>query len=416
MRNRRNELKKLRLAHVTLSMGYGGIEQCILHLAGGLDHRVFDTCVGCLDYEGELFESLRRLDVFTFSETRRPGLDWRLIYRLVLFFRKERFHIVHTHNQAAHFYAGLAARLARVPILITTEHSRHHIAAAKRRIWEKKFLYSFTDQWVTVSESLAASCIHSDGLKDTRLSVILNGIPIAGAACKEEFFLTHSKAKEALGVPGDAKIIIMVARLVPVKNHALLLRSFAHGIKQELEKRTGPEMENGSDQESKKVLSQKTARGTFNKAHILLAGTGEEQNRLQALSDRLGIRDRVHFLGNRQDIPELLKISDMFVLCSFSEGLPLSLLEAAAARVPVLITTTANRAGFIQHRENGMVVHPEIPAFSKALADFLSPLNQQNAVMAEKSLEMVKSNFSLATMTTTYEQLYLSLARQKGLI
>lgn len=371
---------KLKLVHITLSMGTGGLENCIYHLVRTLDPGRFDLEVGCLDYGGELLGPIHRLGIPTFIERREPGLDWQLILRLARYFRRKRIHIVHTHNQAAHFYAGIAARLARVPILITTEHSRHHIEGIQRRQFEKKILYRITDQWVTVSPELYRESVGKEFFSPDRLSMIPNGIPIDGYNVEDR---KKVQIKSQLGLAEDTKVVTMVARLDPIKNHGLMLRSFS-------------------------IICKKN-----NKIHLLLAGDGKDLDSLKQMACDLDISEKVHFLGIRQDVPELLGISDLFVLCSQSEGLPLSLLEAAAARVPAVITPLANKAGFIGNQKTGSIVKAEPGDMATLLIDILERPDQYRG-MTEAAYEKVCKHFSVHSMTAAYEHLYYSLARKKG--
>ncbi len=375
-------MEKLKVAHVTLSMGIGGLEHCILNLLGGLDPHGFDTSVVCLDYPGALYPILRRKGIPAVCERRQPGLDLGLIRRLVSFFKAGGFHIVHTHNQASHFYAGIAAFLARVPVRVTTEHSRHHIAREKRRIWEKKLLYGITHQWVVVNEALREASLQEDGLSPARVSVIPNGIALPDHLPKP---CPDIGAKAALGLRDDAPVILMVARLHPVKNHGMLFEAVARG------------------------------RGALGAAQIVLAGDGEERTGLKALAKELGIRERVHFLGGRDDVDHLLSLADVVVLCSHSEGLPLSLLEAAAAGVPILITRAANAAGFVVNGVTGIVAEQRADDLARRLREMLET-PEELTPMVEKSFKQVSKRFSSRTMVKQYGELYQSLARKKGVM
>lgn len=166
----------IKIAHFTLSMAPGGIEMLIANLAAALDRERYDLTVCCLDSGGTLLEKIHQLGYKSIIFQRSPGLDWRLIIRLAKWLHKKKLHIVHTHNQAAHFYAGLAAWLVRVPCLVTTEHSRHYIEKRFRRRLEKAMLYQITDQWITVSETLKKRSLEIDGISSKKLNVISNGI------------------------------------------------------------------------------------------------------------------------------------------------------------------------------------------------------------------------------------------------
>lgn len=369
---------KLNLVHITLGMGIGGLEQCIFHLARTLDRNVFRVTVGCLDHGGEFLEQLE--EAGHFLEHRKPGLDFGLIFRLAARFRREKVHIVHTHNQAAHFYGGIAARLSGVPVLICTEHSRHHIHGVRRRILEKRVLYRFTDRWVAVSRDLYEASIYVDRLSSKRLSLVPNGIPIPK--------ITHQDREEirkALGLRQSDRVILMAARLDPVKNHGLMLEALA-GV---LPKRPD----------------------TF----LVLAGDGEMRQTLVRKAADLDIGDRVIFLGFRTDVPKLLAASDLFILCSRSEGLPLSLLEAAGAGVPVLVTPGANRAGFVEHGITGRVAEPTP---GKMAGEILRMLGGESGLKktTERARHRVASAYSLEAMTQAYAAIYRDLAREKGVL
>lgn len=360
-------------------METGGLEQTICHLVRHLDPARFRAIVGCLDSGGVLLDQIG--DTPYFIEARKPGIDFGLILRLVRYFRDRQIQIVHTHNQAAQFYAGIAARLARVPILICTEHSRHHIQGVLRRILEKRVLCHLSDVWVEVSQELLQESLLSDGLPLNKLKVVHNGIPIPSL---NRSHAQKDEIRSRLGLCGSDLVILMAARLDPVKNHKLMLKTV------------------------------KELKGREIMIRLVLAGDGDEMDSLKRMVNQLDISGQVSFLGNRSDVPELMTISDIFVLCSHSEGLPLSLLEAAASRVPILVTPGANQAGFVQDQINGWVARPEPAAMADRIQVILS--NQPQAKdMASVGFEKVKSLYSVETMVRAYEDLYLGLAQKKGL-
>ncbi|MEA3357061.1 MAG: glycosyltransferase, partial [Patescibacteria group bacterium] len=328
-------MKRIRIVHIALGMDVGGIENLILSIARSIDRHKFDFSVCCLDSGGILLREVQKLGWYSYILNRRPGFDWKLILQLANFFRKKRYHIVHTHNQASHFYGGIAAKLARVPVLVTTEHSRHYIDAKYRRRLEKLILAKISERWITVSNELFDASIKKDGLPQEKVMVIHNGIDIE--AFSRNIKTNLGALKESIGIPHEVKTVIMVARLHPIKNHAMLLRA----------------------------LSQ--LKGRASKLNVIFVGEGELKGELISIGNHLKLNHRVHFVGLRQDIPDLLYMSDLFVLCSKTEGLPLSLLEAMAAKVPIMITESANRAGLIINGRNGIVVENSSIAIAEAL-------------------------------------------------
>jgi len=372
--------KPIKVAHITLSMNTGGIEKFIVNVIKSLND-AYDFTVGCLDSGGPLLKEVEGLGHKSFVLNRRPGFDWKLLFNLIRIFRREKFDLIHTHNEAAHFYGGLAAKLAGVPCLITTEHSRHDLDERLRRRVEKRFLALLTNNWITVSSVLADAAITKDGLSSEKVSVITNGIDI------NQFSRFNDDKyckilKKNIGIPEDVSVVTMVARLHPIKNHAMLLK----GI--------------GSNEKLQE------------KVHVLFIGDGEMRKNLLKLSAQLHLTVRVHFLGIRKDVPELLSISDVFVLCSLSEGLPLSLLEAMAAKVPVVITKSANRAFLVIHDKNGTVVENSPEALAQGIIDTLSN-KQHSLLLVQNGFELVNRKFSLAIMAAAYKEIYTNFLQKR---
>lgn len=368
---------RIKLVHITLNMQSGGIENFLVNFASKIDQQKYELTIICLDGGGVLLDKLHFLGCKTILLKRRPGFDWKLILNLIRIFRKERFDIVHTHNLAAHFYGGLAARLCGLPLL-TTEHSRHYIDARYIRRYEKLFTSMITDKWIVVNNDLADLSIHSDKVNPEKILLIENGIDIdrfSRKNCNEQYEKERNEVLRELGIPEDSKIIIMVARLHPIKNHKLLFEAVKH-IKTRLKN-----------------------------VHVILVGEGSFYKELVDEVGRIGISGQVHFLGYCPDVDRLLMISDVFVLCSETEGLPLSLLEVLAARVPVIITRSSNMAGLIRDRINGRVVNSSKKDIAEAL------IERFNSDEAAKDFSfcgymMIKERYSVDKMIKNYDLVY----------
>lgn len=373
-----------KVAHITLSMGTGGLENLIVNLANKTNSKKYTLTVGCLDSGGELLNSIHEIGCSSFLMHRRPGIDWRLIFALATIFKKHKFHVIHTHNQAAHFYGGLAAKLAHVPVLVTTEHSRHNSELHFRRRLEKRVLCAITDKWITVSDELAELAVIRDKLPINKVAVIYNGIDID--RFRKPDGIESSFLKARIGLSADCFIVSIVARLHPIKNHILLIEAIA---------------------ELRSVLPH---------VHVVLVGEGECRVGIESQSASFGISDRVHFLGIRQDIPELLWMSDVFVMCSLSEGLPLSLLEAAAAEVPIVIAKSANRAGFVRNEVNGYIAENHPRSLARLLLKVLQGERGRLETMTQNARMAVVKDFSIETMVGKYDQLYQRLLQQKHMI
>jgi len=180
-------------------------------------------------------------------------------------------------------------------------------------------------------------------------------------------------------VPPDAVVALYVGRLDYQKGLDTLLHAFA------------------------RVLERNR------RVHLCLAGTGAEQHSLAMLADRLAIVSHVHFLGWREDVPELLQAADFLVLPSRWEGMANAILEAMAAALPVVATRVEGSNELIRDGETGILVGVDRPA---ELADAILSLAGDAAVrsrLGDAGRNRACADFSLATMIARYEALYDSL-------
>ncbi len=371
-------MKKIRVAQVTLSMGQGGIENLLVALVNNSNTDCYRTFLYCLDTGGELLPLIESFGVQTKVLGRRPGLDLRLIFCLARLFGDDGIDVVHTHNEAAHFYGVLAARLARKPVVINTEHSRHYVDGHWRRRFEKRFISWLTQMNVAVSEELRSASIEQDGLPSEKVRVISNGID-----CKLYQIVSLEDAlqlKKNLSLPKHSKLIAIVARLTPIKNHVLLLNAFA-------------------------ILLNK--HPDF---HLLVVGDGELRSSLEELTCQLKIQINVTFLGNRSDVPMLLKVSDALVLCSKREGLPMVLLEGMAAGVPLVVTKSANGSLIVQNRNTGFVSENNAQSLADILIEALTC--EESKRFVENAKMMVHENYSIQNTVALYEALYQEILTQ----
>ncbi len=372
------------LLHLTLSMGAGGIENLILTMARHLDQKQFNLTVGCLDSGGILLKEVSAMGIDTFVLSRNDGLDVPLIIQLADILRKRRVHILNTHNQAAHFYGCLAGILARTPVVINTEHSRHYIDGHWRRRLEKRALALFTDKIVTVSKELQHKTILKDKIPQSKVEVLENGIDLSlfRTSGIKNNFSNQSKLRDAFGIPQRHKVIGIIGRLHPVKNHALLFKAI-----------------------QSMVVDHRIS------ISLLVVGDGELRQTLEEMAVTLGIKENVHFAGFRQDIPDILSILDVLVLCSHTEGLPLTLLEAMAAGVPIVVTDTANKSELVQHDVNGLVADPTVASLSRMLARIFK--DEVSEGLTRRAKKLAFSEFDITTTIERYQRLYTQILIKK---
>ena len=363
------------VVHVTQSLGWGGLERVVYDLATRVDPERYRAAVISLSDELGRAEQFAAAGVTVAVESQR-GLDAALPFRLARRFRAMNADLVVAHNFGRFFYAGPAARLAGVPAMYS-EHS--NTRPDERALWlAQPRLTRLAAAVVAVSETVRGQMIAGQGLPPERIKVVPNGIDLSPYRQDSD----ARQARLALGLPADARVIGHVGRLVPVKHQALLLAAFA---------RLAPEDP---------------------KAHLVLAGDGPLRDDLAADASRRGISSRVHLLGRRDDIPEVLAAMDVFCLCSHSEGLPLAIVEAMAAGLPVVATETAGR-DLVLHGKTGFLTPAgDAAALASRLAAVLTDEPGRRG-MGEAGRLLARERYSVEVMAAAYADVFDRLLRDR---
>ena len=357
---------------VTGSYGPGGAERMIATLSSALNQDQYRVIVG-LSRPGWLQDECRRLNV----ETRIIPLEgpchiqwFKTCFELI---RTERVALVHAHEFGAILYGWVVARLAGVPFVGTVHGKNYFWEKLRRRLAYR--IVSRSGRLVAVSEDLKRFVVSAIGLPEARIQVIYNGIENSTSVsdgdvdrCRTELDLK----------PGDP-VIGAVGSLYPVKGHKYLLDAMPALIRQ------------------------------HPNVTLLLVGSGDLEVPLKEQAQRLGIEQRVRFLGLRGDIPRLLAVMDVFVLPSLSEGHSLALLEAMLAGRPVVASRVGGNAELVLEGETGILVPSKDPdALTEALHRLLGNMAMREA-FGHRATHRVQQQFSARLMTDGYKRLYNDL-------
>lgn len=374
---KRPATRPVRLAFVVHVMQVAGAEvlvrETIHRLAGSIRPTIF-----CLDALGELGERLRQDGVEVVCLGRRPGRDLGLVRRLAGALREREVEVVHAHQYTPFFYAALARLWSGNAFrLILTEHGRHFPdrVSPLRRAANRLVLGRLADEVCAVSAFSADRLRRRDGFSGA-VRVIENGTDVSHFEPGDD----RPAARRRLGLDPDRRVVLHVARFHPVKGQQVLLHAFGDVA---------------------------AARPDVD---LLLAGDGPLRGELEALSGGLGLSARVHFLGVRHDVPELLRAADVFVLTSRSEAAPLTLLEAMAARVPVVATAVGGIPEMVRHGREGLLVpRDDAAATARALLQHLDD-PAAAAALAEAGAARVHERYQLERCVDRYAALYRRLA------
>jgi glycosyltransferase involved in cell wall biosynthesis len=322
------------LAH---AFSVGGAEEMVLNLVRRLPPR-FEPMVCCIFEAGPIGEEIRRTGTPVAVLGLEPGIRRPFdINGIRKYLRETQPQIVHTFLLTASLYGRFAAILEHVPIVVGTEvniyqHKRLHHAIAER------LLMAGTDRVVVSAASVRDFYIRQVHADPGKVDVIYNAVDFAQAVPT----VPREEVRAALGVPLDALVAGVIARLTEQKGHRFLFDALA----------AAPELAN---------------------VHLLVVGGGERGDDLRRRAEALGLTPRIHFLGPRRDLGNLLGAMDVFVMPSLWEGLPLSLVLAMGAGVPPVATAVAGIPEVVEDGRTGLLVAAgDAPALGAALGRMVS--------------------------------------------
>lgn len=366
--------EKIRLAHVSASLHYGGKENGVVNLVNGLDPAIFESYIFTYVRGGALAKRVDPARCRVVELGDKLGGDYRLYFKLARAFRRYRIHIAHTHSWATTMEGILGARLARVPIIIHGEHGTIK-TDTRLHIHIQRWLWRTTDQVLAVSEMLRENLHKNFNFPQERIRVVANGVDLA------RFDLAHHGVdyKARLGLPANALTVGAIGRVVPVKAYPIFLQAA-------------------------KLVCQEIPQ-----AHFVIVGDGPQLDELVNLAEEYAITPRVHFLGARKDVPEILRGLEVYVLSSESEGMSNTILEAMASGRPVVATAVGGNPELVVDGETGLLVPPNNPHAMAAAITKLLRAPEQRRQMGRLGRERVEEKFSLDVMVRHYAKVYLEV-------
>jgi glycosyltransferase involved in cell wall biosynthesis len=387
--------EKLRVLRAITRLNIGGPAIHAILLTQGLQNERFSSVL-VTGLEGPREGSMRDLATKHGVEPRvlrelgrevSPVNDLRATLAMYRLIRRSRPHIVHTHMAKAGTAGRVAARLARVPILVHTFHGHtfhSYWGPVKSAVFLQieRTLGAVTDQVVAITDAQKADIASYGVAPLNKIRTIPLGLEIEPMLEAEQH---RGRLRAELGVSSDRPLIGIVARLVPIKAHEVFLEAAVR------------------------------IRAALPDATFLIIGDGERRAELEARAQQLGVADATRFLGWRDDMREVYADVDVVTLCSNNEGSPVALIEALAAARPVVSTRVGGVPNVVQDGENGLLVPPRDPAaFADAVLTLLrDPDRAHQFGLAGR--RAVFPRHASGRLVADVERLYLDLAREKGL-
>ena len=379
----RCSMDKINILYIIWSLGLGGAEQVVINLAKGLDKTKFKPYVACLNDPGRFADELKGKGIEVFALNKIRGIDFSVIPKLVRIIRENDIQIVHTHLWGANFWGRFAANAAGVPVVVT----EHNVD-----VWKSPFHF-LIDRWllrktgcfIAVSEAVRefhAKHLHTPKEK---IRVVYNGVAVNTSLSHQ---ITKPPVKQELGIKEDEKVVAVIGRLVPQKGVSFFL-----DVMSDMLNRRPPTIDH--------------------RLKVLIVGDGPLKNSLQSMvhsPQYKNIEDMVIFTGFRKDIPEMLSITDILVLPSTREGLPMIVLEAMVAGVVVVATRVGGTPELVEDGVNGFLVESgDGEGLKRKLDHVLNADSHGLDQIRNNARKTVEEKFSLSRMISEHQKIYLSL-------
>jgi glycosyltransferase involved in cell wall biosynthesis len=366
--------RRIKVLHLLVTMPVGGAEDMVAAVVKGLDPERFEAGCACLGQPGPMGEELRAGGYAVAS----LGLDLkrdstrRLVAGVRSLLQEARPDILHTHLYHPNLYGRLAALGLGLKGIVATVHNLYTRVKWHRSLWNW-VLGRVSDYVVVFSPQVGQDVRRYDRVPASRLRLVSPGVRIE----ELQVAATPAAARKRLGLKGFC--LGTVARLEEQKGHEYLLAA----VRQVL-----PEIPHLT---------------------LVLVGDGQRREFIQQQVEELGLTDVVRLLGTRRDVPLILRALDLYVQPSRWEGIPLTLLEAMGAGLPVISTRVGRAAEVIRDGECGRLVPP---GDRESLAAAILELYQHPEWRREwgaQARQRIIDHYSLDTMLRQFADLYLEL-------
>jgi glycosyltransferase involved in cell wall biosynthesis len=362
----------VKVLHIITGLGVGGAE---LQLRSVIQHSRHDGEVVTLYNPGPVADMLREDGVRVRSLEMASNRQLSALPRLWQLIRQGHYDVVHAHLYRSQIYGRPAARLAGVPVVVSTEHSigethleRRPMTGGVRALYLATGMFS--DMTIAVSGIVRERMLNW-GVPEKKIIDIPNGVDLSRVAFDET---ARKRIREEFRLGEDDYVIGVLGRLDPNKRFELVIEAAA------------PLLRPG--------------------VRLLVVGKGDEQARLAETAARCGVRDQVVFTGERHDVAAMLSAMDLFIASSRQETFGLSVLEALASGAPVLYTTCPALDGLTVSRAS------QVPGTVDGIRDGMTA--ELDAGRRERKPEpAVEAEYGIKAVTARIDDLYERLAARR---
>ncbi|ADZ90017.1 glycosyltransferase [Marinomonas mediterranea] len=356
----------MKIIEVVQHLAPGGIETLVLELEKAYQNLDKVTIVSLEGSQSDAEKTWPRLTQTQCDKVflnKQPGLQWSTVQTLTALFKEHQPDAIHTHHIGPLLYGGLAAKRAGIRNIVHTEHDVWHIQRSKKRHLLQSTLLSVVKPTLVADARYVGSALE-DLFPTHDNCVIPNGIDTEKFSPGSQF-----QARTSLSLPQKSGLVGCAARLVEGKGHTYLFKAM---------------LDVPSD------------------IHLALAGDGPLRAKLEQEAAAMGLSDRIHFLGNLDNMCEFYRSLDVFCLPSEAEGLPLSPLEAQACNIPVILTDVGGCNEAICPNTGSLIQAKDSEALALAISQ---KLLIDGGVMQPR--QFITQHYSLNKIADSYRNLML---------
>lgn len=366
---------RIRIAHLILQLDIGGLERVMLNTIKRMQetNEEYEHVIVSLTDANDFSQQGLLKPVEIHCMHKKPGNDWGLHLRLFKLFRQLNIDVLHSYNLSTIEYQ-FVAMLAGVKGRVHAEHGRDigdPQGLNKKHNFLRKLISNFIHRYIAVSDELYQWLKTTVGIKDNKVTLITNGINT------DLFNLPKSSS--------DQVRFINVARLSPIKDHENLLQAC-------------------------EILSNNS--GLNANWQLTIVGDGPLKEQLHQSMQAKGLGEKVTFLGARNDIAQLISQSDVFVLSSIAEGIPMTILEAMSGSTPVISTAVGGIPQVITPDVDGYLVENKNAAqLAQAMRNYIEN-DDLKTTHGKAAREKVLTKFDEKNMVDAYLDCYQQILKK----
>jgi glycosyltransferase involved in cell wall biosynthesis len=370
----------MRVLFLSTSMGMGGADQQLMSAAQELRSRGHEVLIVSLTPLGPMGLEAKSIGIPTQSlEMRRGFADPRALVRLGRLVRAWRPDVLHSHMVHANLMARALRLFVSIPALVSTIHNIYE--GGRLRMAAYRLSNRLVDQMTIISQAAADHFIAEGIVPKELLRVVPNGVD--ADLFREVLPEARDAVRRSLGLEREF-VWLAVGRFEIAKDYPNMLRAFAR------------------------------VREQHPRSVLLLVGRGSLQGETETLVQALDLGTQVRFLGVRDDVPELMSAADGYVMSSAWEGMPMVLLEAAAAGLPIVATRVGGNHEVVCDEESGFLVPPRAPdLLGLAMLRLMESSEAHRRSMGDRGRQHIRANYGLSRVVERWEIIYREVLARK---